>query len=253
MQTDFASLCVLSFNRRQFITETVLMLHERCEYPFELIVHDDGSTPDVTEELVKFHESGLISTLLLNPMGHNQGQGIALNRMFRIAKGDPIVKLDQDLVYREGWLRLAVDLLDSNREVSPDPATGINYKHTHGRRTEPRIGLLGTFHYHHEPCDSAKTRIEQFEGWSSRTHILGSGFAVTRECWDALGPFEEHSDAFAEDWDFQKRVTASRGFVCGLPPGDLVENRGFGVGPSTVVVNHDHDIQKICKEPLVYR
>lgn len=229
-QADFATLCVLSFNRREFIVDTVRQLHGRSGYPFELIVHDDGSNPDVREALWELHDEGLISTLLLNPLGHNQGQGIALNRMFKMAKGDPIVKLDQDLVYDRGWLLEVMSLLVSDR----------------------RLGLLGLFHYHHEPVDSSQTIIADHGRWQEHTHICGSGFAVSRECWEKLGPFEEHSEAFAEDWTFQNKVTASADYACGLPAKDLVDNRGFGIGPSTVVVA-EGTVQQIHKSPVVYR
>lgn len=259
-QSDFATLCVLSFNRRDFIVDTIKQLHERSGYPFELMVHDDGSNPDVLEALWELHDEGRISTLLLNPRGHNQGQGIALNRMFCAAKGDPIIKLDQDLIYAEGWLKRVAGLLASNDDDSPPSRYRAHegtplarpWEHPQGRGVETRLGLLGLLHYHHDPVDSAKTRIDQFQRWSSRTHILGSGFAVTRECWEALGPFEEHSDAFAEDWDFQNRVTNSAAFVCGLPNEDLVENVGMGIGPSTVNVA-EGKVQQIHKEPVVYR
>jgi glycosyltransferase involved in cell wall biosynthesis len=205
-------------------------LHERSGYAFELIVHDDGSAPHVREELYKLHDEGQISTLLLNPTGHNQGQGIALNRMFRMAKGDPIIKLDQDLVYDQGWLLEVMSLMAIDR----------------------RLGLLGLFHYLHEPVDSSKTILVDHGRWQEHTHICGSGFAVSRKCWEDLGPFEEHSEAFAEDWTFQNKVTASANYCCGLPEHDLVENRGFGIGPSTVVVA-EGTVQTIHKAPVIYR
>ncbi len=243
----FASLCVLSYNRPQFLDECLASLAADPGFPFELIVHDDGSQNPLARDVIYQEiEDGRISTAFINPPGHNQGQGVALNRMFAVAKGDPIIKLDQDLSnFRPGWLKTVVELLDSNHQLD-----GF----VPGTRVEPRIGLLGLLHYHHDPVDSAKTRLEQFEGWSSRTHILGSAFAVTRECWKALGPFEEHSDAFAEDNAFQLKVAASQGFVCGLPDEDLVDNLNMGLGPSTIVAQENGEIvvTKINKQPVVF-
>lgn len=214
-------------------------LLKNASQPVEVIVHDDGSTDPVVEAtLLTLKRQGKISLLMLNAPGHNQGQGIALNRMFNAAKGDIIWKVDQDLIFQREWLDLANFIFEENDEQS---ALG----------NEPRIGLLGGFHYWHEPCDSNKTTIEEFDNWTSRTHILGSCFAVTRECWEALKPFEERSEAFAEDWDFQNRVTASKDFVCGLPNRDLVVNRGFGPGPSTIVYEEQGEIKvtKIKNSP----
>lgn len=220
------SICVLSYQRPGFLQTCIESLLRNADEPVELIVHDDGSTdPDVRRYLYGLHEAGMVSLLMLSSIGHNQGQGIALNRMFNAAKGDVIWKVDQDLIFQPNWLRDARAILDENTPES--------------HRGEPLIGLLGGFHYWLDPCDSRKTMIEQFDGWSTRTHILGSCFAVTRDCWREIGPFEERWESFGEDWDFQKRVTASEHFNCALPDTDIVVNQGFGIGPSTVVVMGD--------------
>jgi glycosyltransferase involved in cell wall biosynthesis len=213
--SDYASACMLSFNRRELLARALESVVTEAGVPFELIVHDDGSSDEmVRERLADRVASGGMSTLILNPVGHNQGQGVALNRLFSVASGDPIVKLDHDLTFRPGWLARTVELM----------------------RAAPRIGLLGLMHYDHDPVDSAKTLIADHDGWSEHTHILGSAFAVRRECWEALGPFERHSESFSEDWAFQRAVTASR-WCCALPGTSLVENHGMGYGPSTVNVS----------------
>lgn len=243
--TDFASLCMLSFNRPEFLREAVATLHANSRYPFELIVHDDGSDSAVRAVLEEFVDAGLVSTVILNPSGHNQGQGIALNRMFNMAKGDPIIKLDHDLIFHDAWLAHVVDILQRNGRASMASVFDAR------RVVEPEIGLLGLFHYHLDPVASEKCRLATHNGWEEHTHICGSGFAVTRKCWRKLGPFEEHSDAFAEDWTFQRLVTDSEDFVCALPTEDLVTNQGFGIGPSTLVLGA-HTVQSIHKEPVIH-
>lgn len=266
MKPDYASLCVLSYNRPQFLHDCLRTIHAHAGAPFELIVHDDGSAdPDVQRILHSLLHAGMISTLITNPPGHNQGQGTALNRMFRIATGDPIIKLDQDLLFEPDWLAKTQAILKGNRERDR-----IKRVLAHQPRPEPLIGLLGLLHYHHDPVASIKTKLADHSGWSEHTHILGSAFAVTRDCWRDLGPFEEHSEAFAEDWVFQRKVTDSaghpksydennsegrrlgpKGYVCGLPPEDLCTNQGFGVGPSTVVVA-EGTVASIHKEPVIH-
>ena len=234
------SICILSYQRPHLLKDCIESLKRHANQSLEIIVHDDGSQdPEVYKYLLGLQQRGEISLLMLNPPGYNSGQGIALNRMFHAAKGDVIWKCDQDLIFQPGWLETVSEILDANDEAS---ALG----------NEPRIGLLASFHYWHEPCDSRKTIIEQYDGWSSRTHILGSCFAVTRECWEAIGPFEERSDAFAEDWVFQVAVTDSKNFCCALPDRDIVTNQGFGPGPSTVVAYDENNqvvVSKIKKEP----
>lgn len=234
--TDYASCCILSYERPDFLTTAVATLLENAHAPLELIIHDDGSTdPRVYERLLEWQQGGVVSSIILNPPGMNQGQGTALNRMFNMASGDPIIKLDQDLVFHPGWLLRIQQVLAGNRATV----------------TDPDIGLLGLFHYHYDPVDTKQCKIDQYAGWQSHTHICGSGFAVPRKVWQDLGPFEEHSSAFAEDWSFQRLVTASGEYVCALPNEDLVANQGFGIGPSTVVTAPG-TVHPIHLEPLVH-
>jgi glycosyltransferase involved in cell wall biosynthesis len=240
--TDHATLCVLSYNRPQFLPRCIESARE-AGVPLEIIVHDDGSTDgELLTYLYQAHSEGAISTLILNAPGYNQGQGVALNRMFSMATGDPIVKIDHDLVFEPGWMLRVNEILGK----------------------APNIGLLGLFKYWQEPVDWRKTVITDVEldrrykflrkpiGFSYHTHICGSAMVIPRAVYETLGPFEEHSEAFAEDWAFQKRVHESLNWFNALPDDDLVVNNGFGVGPSTVVVA-EGQVQKIHKEPRIYR
>jgi len=245
--SDFASLCLLSFNRPRFLETAIDSLVRHAGAPFELIVHDDGSSGEERRDIEAFLngmlEEGHVSTVIYNPPGHNQGQGIALNRMFGMAKGDPIIKLDHDLIFGADWLAKTNEILERNRRTKRKKDTGADY-------AEPRIGLLGLFHYHYEPVASMKCKRAQWRGWQEHTHICGSAFAMPREAWRRLGPFEEHSDAFAEDYVMQLAVTNSDDYVCGLPDEDLMENQGFGYGRSTLALAPDK-VQTIHKEPFV--
>ncbi len=258
----YASCCVLSFNRPTLLEKTLRTMREHAGAPLEIIVHDDGSDSfAVIEFLQNELAEGRISTLLLNPPGHNQGQGTALNRMFRMATGDPIIKVDHDLEFEPDWLVKLNAILDSNRMRDR-----ISRALAHQPKPEPLIGLLGLLHYHHDPVASIKCLVDQHAGWQEHTHILGSAFAVRRECWRKLGPFQEHSTAFAEDWAFQRAVTDSegdsrayhdghekelgpKGYVCGLPNEDLCKNVGMGIGPSTV--NTGTGVQPIHTTPVI--
>jgi glycosyltransferase involved in cell wall biosynthesis len=246
----FATACVLSYNRPAFLETAISTMVRHAGAPLEVIVHDDGSEGEARRDIIAFLdgmlEDGLVSTVILNPPGHNQGQGIALNRMFSMAKGNPIIKLDHDLIFEPGWLWRVNEILERNRRT---PRKSMSGEVVH-RYIEPEIGLLGLFHYHHEPVNSRITKLEQYRGWQSHTHICGSAFALTRHAWNRLGPFDEHSEAFAEDYTMQLKVSAHPDFVCALPDDDLVHNQGFGVGPSTVVPEHGK-VAPIHFEPVV--
>lgn len=212
---SFASACLLSYERPQFLVRAVHTMLETPGAQLELIIHDDGSVgPQPRLQIEGYLKSCQCSTAILNPPGHNQGVGVAMNRCFAIAEGDPLIKIDQDLVFEPYWLRTVNELLDAN----------------------PQIGLLSGFRYWHDPCDWRKTLIAEHDGWQEHEYIMGSFMAVRRACWEELGPFESYSSAFAEDHIFQRKVTASKRWVCATPKHDLMRNMGYGIGPSTVVM-----------------
>lgn len=230
----FASICLLSYQRPEILTQTLASIKEKTTAPYELIVHDDGSSdPIVREELDWSLETGDISTIIRNPKGHNQGQGVALNRMFNIAKGDPIIKMDADVILADGWLEEVNDIMNNNDDV----------------------GLLGLLHYTHDPVDMRKTEVPDIltppKGCVFHTHILGSAFAVSEQCWYELGPFQEHSDAFSEDWDFQKRVNDHEYWYNALPDRPLAfGEHNMGLGKSSLFLD-DGSVRSIHKEPYI--
>jgi glycosyltransferase involved in cell wall biosynthesis len=246
---NFATVCVLSYERPDFLRDSLQSMREGAEYPLEIIVHDDGSRDPRVRELL--HEQlalGNISTAIFNPAGHNQGQGVALNRLFSMAAGDPIIKADQDLIYHGGWLKRCIEILGGNRSrrsVCPLSAE------------EPAIGALGLFRYTAEPVKYEEMLIQTWGpwandgGWEQHRDFVGSAMVIPREVWEAFGPFDQHSDAFAEDREFKMKLKDEGGLALALPiAGDLATNVGFGVGPSTVVVDHG-EVAKIKKAPVV--
>lgn len=232
---SFASCCLLSFERKPFLRTAITTLLAEAEAPLELIVHDDGSTdPELLDMLSGLQRSGVISTLILNPPGHNEGVGQAIRRCFAIARGDPIIKLDQDLVFKKGWLR------EVNRIFYENGCSDV----------EPPLGALGAFHYPADPVDHVKMHRRDWPAWQEVEDFVGSFIAVPRDVYEVLGPIETHSEAFAEDVAFKKKLQAAD-MALGLPRDDIAVNQGFGIGPSTVVLGHEH-VQSIHKEPLIH-
>jgi glycosyltransferase involved in cell wall biosynthesis len=235
----FASLCLLAYERPGLLKHSIDAIHNTAGAPFELIVHDDGSKdPEVHRVLDMAVAKGQVSTVITNTPGHNQGVGVAINRCFKIAEGDVLVKLDADLTYRQDWLFDTLHMLKLNRY---EWATGM----------EPQIGMLGLVHYQHHPVKDVDCRITGHSLWDEQTHILGSAFAMPRSAWKAFGPFSEYSAAFSEDWERMREITATDGWACGLPHGDILRNEQMGLGRSTVV-EPDGSIHQIHMTPLTF-
>ena len=253
MQAEYASVCLLSFNRPKFVRRTIASAIGNADYPLELIVHDDGSDEETVEVLREFHRNGVISLLMLNAPGNNEGQGIALRRMFAAATGDPIVKMDHDLEFAPGWLRLCVTLLGAQlRTVEGRAVLAPRDEYA------PLIGALGLFKYHHPPVHHEDHIIESWEDdgipWEEHEDFVGSCMVIPRAAYERFGPFDIRSTAFAEDALFKKAIAREAGWCNALFPEDIATNFGFGLGKSTVAVEGEDGMPepaKIKQAPLL--
>ena len=83
--------------------------------PFDLMVFDNGSCPEVREFLVKEKEEGRIQYLILAEK--NMGKGGAWNVMLAGAPGEIIAYTDSDVLFSPGWLKKSVELLETYPNV----------------------------------------------------------------------------------------------------------------------------------------
>ncbi len=79
--------------------------------PFDLMVFDNGSCPEVRDYLVAEKEAGRIQYLILSEK--NLGKGGAWNIIFGGAPGEIIAYADSDILYYPGWLARSVELLET--------------------------------------------------------------------------------------------------------------------------------------------
>ena len=134
-----ASVCVLSYNRPEFLAQAIEHARDQAGYPCEVVVNDDGSRdPDAYPLLLDLLNNARISRLVLQPPGHNQGVGESIRAAFGVASGEILVKYDQDCMASPNWLRDLVRILDAPAVYSPVTGTA-------------RVGCVGAFHYHHDP------------------------------------------------------------------------------------------------------
>ena len=79
--------------------------------PFDLMVFDNGSCPEVREYFVKEKEEGRIQYLILSEK--NMGKGGAWNVMLAGAPGEIIAYTDADVLFSPNWLSRSVELLET--------------------------------------------------------------------------------------------------------------------------------------------
>ena len=79
--------------------------------PFDLMVFDNGSCPEVRDFLVKEKEEGHVQYLILAEK--NMGKGGAWNVMLAGAPGDIIAYTDSDVLFSPNWLSRSVEILET--------------------------------------------------------------------------------------------------------------------------------------------
>lgn len=79
--------------------------------PFDLMIFDNGSCPEVRDFLVKEKEEGRIQYLILSEK--NMGKGGAWNVMLAGAPGEIIAYTDADVLFSPNWLSRSVELLET--------------------------------------------------------------------------------------------------------------------------------------------
>ena len=79
--------------------------------PFDLLVFDNGSCPEVQKYLLEERGAGRIQYLLLSEK--NLGKGGAWNIMFNAAPGEIVAYADNDVYFYPGWLSRSVEILET--------------------------------------------------------------------------------------------------------------------------------------------
>ena len=193
----FASIIITTFNRMELLQASLKSLQECTYYPYELVIHDDGSDDRTVNFLMALQREGRISTLILNPPKHNRGQALAADRCYQVAQGEYVVKMEGDEQYTPGWLTKAIKAMRAFPEVRI--LSLQQFWHTHDRHTS-------TEYVTYPMWDELELASIEREGikvsvcWCSP----GGQFVVTQETYDRFGPWW-HGHPDQETLEFRAR------------------------------------------------
>ena len=108
MERDWplVSVCVLSFNRVDYLKKTLESFRSTCTYPsIEWVIVDNGSTDEAVEYITSLV---WVDKRVMNP--ENMGMGYAMNQARNAAEGEYFFNLENDWLffYRSNWLERGV-------------------------------------------------------------------------------------------------------------------------------------------------
>lgn len=192
--SDFTSIVISAYNRPELLQRSLESLWANTDYPYELIVHDDGSREETTAYLCKILQQGKIGTLILNPPEHNRGLGTSVNRAVYISEGKYIVKVNGDDEFEPGWLAKAIKVMQTYPEIGLLHLAAYDYSAIHNSRFPNDYWPPGVDRttIHRENRNGVPIRIV----WCGP----GDGLMFTRETWQRVGTWPHaYNPAFGED------------------------------------------------------
>lgn len=104
-------------------------IRENTSLPFDLMVFDNGSCPEVIQYLVDERNQGNIQYLLLSEK--NLGKGGAWNVILDGAPGEIISYADNDIYFKKGWLEDSMELVDTFPNVGMVTARALRMEPHH--------------------------------------------------------------------------------------------------------------------------
>ncbi|MCD9853818.1 glycosyltransferase [Epilithonimonas sp. JDS] len=111
------SIIVPTFNRQDYIAETLKSLVEQTYNDWECIVVDDGSTDDTETEVQKYIKADSRFCFYKRPAKMHKGANSCRNFGFTISKGKYIKFLDSDDIITEECLEKQNAILNANPEI----------------------------------------------------------------------------------------------------------------------------------------
>jgi len=188
MEAPLVTIVTPSFNQGRFIRATVESVLAQ-QYPaLEYIIIDGGST-DETAAVIRDYASRLRASRLRFVSEPDRGQSEAINKGFRLARGDILAWLNSDDILLGGAVKTAVDALAAS------PQAGA--VHGEGYRMDEHGRWLGRFPF-----------TEPFNLWKLvylADYILQQTLYLRRTALERAGYLDE-SLHYTMDWDLLIRI-----------------------------------------------
>jgi GT2 family glycosyltransferase len=240
------SIVIPSFNGKHLLEECVQSIKSYTNTPFEIIVVDNGSTDGTVQYCIK-QKINFIS------LPDNRGFPIACNLGLKIASGDTLLLLNNDVVVSHLWLSNLQNCLFSREDV------GI-------------VGPLTNFASGKQQVNAAYDNMEQFHKksvlwnypdpllWQPVNRLVGFCFMFKRDLMEKIGYLDERfSPGHYEDDDYCYRARQA-GYTLKIAGDVRVHHHGsasFNKQPAEKIkelidVNHQKFIDKWGEDPLKF-
>lgn len=153
------------FQDRMAVTRlTIESILANTHEPFDLLVFDNGSCPEMVSYLQSAYEQGMIDYLILSK--HNIGKLNALKIIFNTAPGEVVAYTDDDVFHLPGWLGAHLKILDTFPNVGA--VTGFYIRQRVAMSSESTLAFVN------EPGISSQRGLLMPHAWEEE-YLINTG------------------------------------------------------------------------------
>lgn len=185
------SIIIPTYNGKELLKDCIYSIKQHTEEPYEIIVVDNGST-DGTVDICRQEQVTFIS------LASNTGFPAACNMGLKIASGNTLLLLNNDVIVSRNWLKNMLTCLYSRENI------GI-------------VGPLTNYASGKQQIDMPYTDLEEMadqlnepdaEKWMQVERIVGLCFLFKRQLMEQIGLLDERfSPGHFEDDDYCFRAS----------------------------------------------
>lgn len=196
----FASIVTLSWNAPEYTEIAIDSIRKRTTVPYEIIIVDNGSSPETLERIRKL--AGPDLRIIENE--RNMGFAHGCNQGMAAARGTHVVLLNNDVVVTDGWLE---SLLEAHRR---DPSIGISAPRSNRVAGHQQIDE-GIYKDLDQLVAFAAERSSKLRGVVYPTdRVIGFCMCISRNVVEEVGGIDTRYDiGNFEDDDYCVRVRAA--------------------------------------------
>jgi GT2 family glycosyltransferase len=212
------SVIILNFNKSDLTKKCLESVWENTfGFRYEIVVVDNGSTPDEVRALV---DAGSHFRLIKLPENYHFGDGSNIGAQH--SRGRYLVFLNNDAFVRSNWLKPLIHTLENYPDAG---AAGSRFFSPDGQLQEVggfinevgqniQVGTIKPYH----PREEFETRIVDY--------CSAACLALSKKLFDELGGFDPiYSPAYFEDVDICFKIAAKHRFVYYCPESIVVHIR----------------------------
>jgi N-acetylglucosaminyl-diphospho-decaprenol L-rhamnosyltransferase len=226
------TVVMVSYNTRELTVQAITTLIQNCSLPFEIIVVDNASTDETVETVQNtFPDVKLIKNQ------QNVGFGMANNQGFELATNDLVLLLNTDAFIRQGCVEKLVDTIHSEPKIGVVGPRILNEDGTLQPSVHPFPGPLRAVleYWWLERLFPSGTLLGSYRNWtysiqSDVPWLIGACMLVRKSVIDETAGFSKEFFMYAEETDWQKRISDSGWRIVFTPKAECIHRGGASGG-----------------------